>query len=161
MGQAREIMDRIPAAVGAGDRDALLRLYAADAVAETPEGLRLDSREAIADDLLAFKQAFPDMTWESRATFEVGDTAIDEGWVVGTHTGVLSLPDGDVPPTGRRMRLRECDLLTVRGGVAVTHRFYYDRLELVSQLGLGQGAAAVPEPRAATRTEQASQIPAT
>ncbi|GAB3313612.1 hypothetical protein GCM10027451_27600 [Geodermatophilus aquaeductus] len=161
MGQAREIMDRITAAAGAGDRDALLRLYAADAVAETPEGRRLDSREAIADDLLSFVQAFPDMTWESRATFEAGDTAIDEGWVVGTHTGVLSLPDGDVPPTGRTMRLRECDLITVRDGVAVAHRFYYDRLELVSQLGLGEAAAAVPEPRAATRSERASEVPAT
>ncbi|MGY1782203.1 ester cyclase [Geodermatophilus sp. SYSU D01036] len=162
MGQAREIMDRITAAVVAGDRDALLRAYAADAVAETPEGRDLDSGEAIADHLLSFRRAFPDLTWEPKTQFESGDTAIDEGWLVGTHTGVLALPEGDVPPTGRSMRLRECDLLTVRDGAAISHRMYYDQVEVIAQLGLGQtAAAAVPEPRAAAGIEQATGAPAT
>lgn len=148
MGQAREIMDRITDAAMSGDRDALGRLYAADAVADTPDGPRLQGRAAIIDYLSAFKAAFPDVSWESAAKYESGDTAIDEGYVVGTHTGVLSTPDGDVPPTGRSLRLRECDLITVADGVAVSHRFYYDQLEFASQLGLvgsDAGAGAVPQ----------------
>jgi ketosteroid isomerase-like protein len=153
MGQAREIMDRLTAAVMSGDGDALGQLYAADAVAETPEGPRLEGGAAIADYLLTFKRAFPDASHESAMKHEAGDTAIDEGYFVGTHTGALSTPEGEVPPTGRKIRLRECDILTVRDGVAVSHRFYYDQLDFLSQLGLNateSGPGAVPQPRAGT-----------
>jgi ketosteroid isomerase-like protein len=150
MGQAREIMDRITNAVMSGDAAALERLYAADAVAETPDAGRLDGRPAIVEYLLSFKRAFPDASWEPRSAHDSGDTAIDEGYLVGTHTGVLGTPDGDVPPTGRHLRLRSCDLVTVEDGVGVAHRFYYDSLDFMSQLGLtepGAGDAAVPTQR--------------
>ena len=150
MGQARETMDRVTAAVMAGDQDALAQLYAADAAVESPGGPRLHGSAAIADYLLAFKRAFPDAAFESMTKYEAGDTAIDEGYFVGTHTGVLSTPEGEVAPTGRNLRLRECDVLTVANGVAVAHRFYYDRLDFMSQLGLTAtetGARAVPQPR--------------
>jgi ketosteroid isomerase-like protein len=159
MGQAREIMDRITDAVMSGDGDALLRLYAADAVAETPDE-KLEGNAAIADWHAAFRRAFPDGNWESKAKYEAGGTAIDEGYVVGTHTGTLRTPEGDLPPTGRSLRLRECDVVTVVDGVAVTHRFYYDRLEFTSQLGLvgsGTSPGAAPQPRAgAERSSEAA-----
>jgi hypothetical protein len=56
-----------------------------------------------------------------------------------------------VQPTGRKLRLRECDILKVADGVAVAHRFYYDQLDFLSQLGLmatESGTGAVPQPRA-------------
>jgi ketosteroid isomerase-like protein len=151
MGQARETMDRLTAAVMSGDRESLSQCYAADAVAETPDGPRLQGAAAIADYLLALRHAFPDASFESASKFEAGDTAIDEAYFVGTHTGVLSTLEGEVPPTGRNVRLRECDILEVSNGVAVSHRFYYDQLDFVSQLGLmpaQPGPGAVPEPRA-------------
>ena len=44
------------------------------------------------------------MTFEPLRTFEAGDTAIDEGWVSGTHSGPMRLPDGHtIDPTGRRV----------------------------------------------------------
>ena len=149
MGQAREVMDRITDAVMSGQRDALEQLYATDAVAETPDAGRLEGSAAIADYLMSFKAAFPDASWESGSKYESGDTAIDEGYLVGTHTDVLSTPTGDVTPTGKRLRLRECDIVTVRDGVAVSHRFYYDQLDFMSQLGLTVSeTGAVPQPRA-------------
>lgn len=150
MGQAREVMDRITSAVMSSQRDALEQLYAADAVAETPDAGRLEGRAAIADYLTAFSRAFPDASWERGAQYESGDTAIDEGYLVGTHTEVLTTPDGEVPPTGRKVRLRECDIVTVADGVAVSHRFYYDQVDFMSQLGLtASDTGAVPRPRAA------------
>jgi len=143
-------MDRVTDAVMSGNRDALGQLYAADAVAETPDRPQLQGGAAIADYLLGFKRAFPDASFESTTKYEAGDTAIDEGYFVGTHTGVLSTPEGDVPPTGRSLRLRECDVLTVADGVAVAHRFYYDQVDFMSQLGLmgsDTGAGAVPQQR--------------
>jgi ketosteroid isomerase-like protein len=152
MGQAREVMDGITAAVTAGDRETLLRLYAPDAVVEAPDAPRIEGAAAIADYHLSLKRAFPDASYEYRSGFEIGDTAIDEGWFVGTHTDVLSTPDGDVPPTGKRLRIRACDIVEVRDGVAVAHRLFYDQLDLMTQLGLtdsGAEAGAVPAPRAA------------
>jgi ketosteroid isomerase-like protein len=151
MGQAREIMDRVTAAVMSGDRDALGQLYAADAIAETPDAPQIQGGPAVAEYLLSFKRAFPDASFESVRKHDAGDTAIDEGYFKGTHTGVLSTPEGDVAPTGRSLRLRECDILTVANGVAVAHRFYYDSLDFMTQLGLAgseTAAGVVPEPRA-------------
>lgn len=156
MGQARETMDRITQAILAGDRDVLRQHYADDAVGEAPDVGRLEGGDAIVEYVLSFRQAFPDLSWEAEATFESTDSALDEGRLVGTHTGTLSSPGGDVPPTGKRLRLRECDVITVRDGRAVSHRFYYDRLDLASQLGLTEyGTAGVPAPRAGT--DQGSQ----
>ena len=49
MGEAREITDRLLDAYIAGDRDALVRLYATDAVAETPDAPRIEGGTAIVD----------------------------------------------------------------------------------------------------------------
>ena len=158
MGQARETMDRITQAIVAGDRAALRQQYADDAVGEAPEAGRLDGGDAIVEYMMSFRQAFPDLSWEAKATFENADDALDEGWLVGTHTETLSSPEGELPPTGRNLRLRECDVITVRDGRAVSHRFYYDRLDFASQLGLTEsGTTAVPAPRAGTdQTSQSS-----
>lgn len=136
MGQAREIMDSVTRAVLAGDRAAVRGLYADDAVAESPDAGRLVGRDAIADYLVDFTRAFPDLRFEQAGALEAGDTAIDEGYMIGTNTGPLITPDGELPATGRSIRLRECDILTARDGVAVEHRFYYDQLEFMTQLGL-------------------------
>jgi steroid delta-isomerase-like uncharacterized protein len=157
MGQARETMDRITEAILAGDGDALRQLYAEDAVGEAPEG-RLEGAEAIVEYLTSFRRAFPDLSWEARATFENDDSALDEGALVGTHTETLSTPEGDVPATGRSIRVRECDVISVRDGRAVSHRFYYDQHDLASQLGLEESGGAVPAPRAGD--DQASRTPA-
>ena len=153
MGQAREVMDGITAAIMSGDRAALERLYAPDAVVEAPDVPRIDGPAAIADYHLALYRAFPDGSFEFRSTIEVGDLAIDEGWFVGTHTDVLSTPTGDIPATGRTVRARAFDILEVQDGRCVSHRFYYDQLDFMAQLGLMEppaDAAPVPQPRNAT-----------
>ncbi|MGY1754369.1 ester cyclase [Blastococcus sp. SYSU D01042] len=161
MGQARDIMDRLSGALTAGDRAAITGLYAPDAVLETPDGPRIDGAEAIADYFAALARAFPDLSFQLVAGYEIGNTAIDEGFVVATHAGVLTTPDGDIGPTGRSLRLRECDLATVEDGVVTRHRMYFDQLEFLVQLGLadaGAPAGAVPAPRAGG--EQAAEVPA-
>lgn len=135
MTEARDLMNAITAAVTAGDADRLRELYAPDAVAITPEG-ELHGRDEIAAWMAAFATAFPDSRFEMIAERDVGDTAVDEAYMTGTHTGPLAGPDGDVPPTGRTIRLRECDVATVRDGAVREHHFYYDRAQLMEQLGL-------------------------
>lgn len=147
MGQAREVMDRITAAVVAGDVDALGALYAADAVAETPDEGRLEGRDAVVDYLRTFARGFADISFEMIATTEAGDTAVDEAYFTGTHTGPLPGPEGEIPPTGKRIRMRECDVLTVRDGAAVAHRFYFDQLDMLGQLGALPSTIVLPDAR--------------
>jgi ketosteroid isomerase-like protein len=137
MGKARDVMDRVTAAMESNDREAAKALYASDAVAETPDEGTLHGADAIAGWLVKFGEAFPDAKYEQVNGFEIGDTAVDEGFLTGTNTGPLPMPGGEsVPPTGKAIRLRACDLATVKDGAITSHRFYFDQMEFLSQLGL-------------------------
>ena len=139
MGEARQVFDKFTAAMTRGDIDALESLYAEDAVAHAPEG-ELQGRKEIVEYLRAFAEAFSDFQWEPLNSYEDGNTALDEGWIRGVHTGPLPGPDGQpLPATGKSFRLRECDGVTVEGGVITIHRFYYDQMELMDQLGITPG----------------------
>jgi ketosteroid isomerase-like protein len=137
MSEAREVMDRVTAAVMSGDSDALKALYAPDAVAETPDQGTIRGRDQIAAYMGEFATAFPDASWEELYKHETSDTAIDEGYFVGTNTGPMTGPNGEtIPATGRRVRARECDVATVENGVVTSHRFYFDMQDWLTQLGL-------------------------
>ena len=57
--------------------------------------------------------------------------------VTGTHKGTLTTPDGQsIPATGKSVRLRTCDVATFKDGRATSHRFYFDQMEVLTQLGL-------------------------
>lgn len=157
MGQARKVMDSITEAVVAGDAEALAAIYAPDAVADTPDEGRLQGRDAIVGYLRTFNEAFSDISFEMIATTEAGDTAVDEGWFSGTHTGPMPGPEGEIAPTGKRIRLRECDVVTVRDGAAVAHRFYFDQLDFLGQLGALQPSTIVlPDARTGSKRTDAA-----
>ena len=140
MGEAREVMDRITEAMNNKDVTALAQLYAPDAVAITPDVGKLKGAEQIAQYLNEFLTAFPDFSYQPEFVHEAGDTAVDEGWWDGTNTGPINLPNGDsLPPTGRAVRSRGCDILTVNNGRGTSHRFYWDQMDLLRQLGLLEG----------------------
>jgi ketosteroid isomerase-like protein len=143
VGEAREVMDRVTDAVMKGDSEALKALYAPDAVAETPDQGTITGRDQIAAYLSEFTAAFPDASWEELYKHDIGATAIDEGYFVGTNTGPMTGPNGEtIPATGKRVRARECDIATVQNGVITSHRFYFDMLDWLTQLGLAPEAPA-------------------
>ena len=141
MGEAREVMDRLTDAVMGGNAEAMLEVYADDATLVTPDQGEITGADAIGEYHRQFSQAFPDAGWEPIAKHEVDNTAIDEGYFTGTHTGPLALPDGGtLDPTGKRVRVRECDVATVESGRIKSHRFYFDQMEFLEQLGLAPQA---------------------
>lgn len=124
-------------AMFADDFDTVASLYAEEAVVETPDMGELHGRERIVEYLKGFTDAFPDARYELISGREAGNVAVDEGYFVGTNSGPLPGPAGEtLPATGRSMRLRTCDIATVEEGVIVSHRFYYDQMDFMSQLGL-------------------------
>ncbi|MFD5101975.1 nuclear transport factor 2 family protein [Streptomyces albidochromogenes] len=137
MGQAREVMDRLTAALTSGtDLKAVTECFAQDAVAITPDG-EVRGREDIGEYWRQMTDALPDSAYESVSKYEAGDTAIDEGFFTGRNTGPLVLPSGEsLEPTHRDVRVRGCDVATVRDGKIVSYRLYFDQLDFLGQLGL-------------------------
>jgi ketosteroid isomerase-like protein len=143
VGDARKVMDRITDAALKGDSEALKALYAQDAVAETPDQGTITGGDQIAAYMIDFGTAFPDGAWEELYKHEAGDTAIDEGYLVGTNTISMKGPNGEtIPATGKRVRLRECDIATVENGVVTSHRFYFNVQDWRTQLGLAPESPA-------------------
>lgn len=137
MGQARELMDRVTEAVMAGDLDALREIYAPDVVASTPDAGALNGLEAVLEWHRTFIEAFSDLDYRSERALETQECAIDQGDVIGTNTGQLQLPDGQsLPPTGKQITVRSVDIATVADGKIVRHDFYFDQLDMLTQLGL-------------------------
>jgi ketosteroid isomerase-like protein len=138
MGEAREIMDRITAAATeAKDFAAVAACYADDAVAVTPDQGEIRGAGAIASYLRQFSDAFSDIRYEHVGKHEAGNVAIDEGYITGTHTAPLPTPSGEsIPATGKQIRVRDCDVATVEGGLVTRHHFYFDQMEFLGQLGL-------------------------
>lgn len=137
MGEARELLDRMTDAVFRADAETLADCYAENAVAVTPDYGEVKGRQAIVDYFRPFFEAFSDIRWEEIQRHECGDVAIDEGYFTGTHTAPLANPGGDpIPATGKRVRLRECDVATASGGRIISHHMYFDQMDLLSQLGV-------------------------
>lgn len=137
MGQARELMNRVTEAVVTGDLDAFREVYDKDVVVTTPDAGTLHGIEAFLEWNMAFVGAFSERDYRSERELETGETAIDQGEFIGTHTGPLELPDGtSLPPTGKQIRMRGADIATVSGGKIVRHDFYFDQADLAAQLGV-------------------------
>ncbi|MEV5437753.1 nuclear transport factor 2 family protein [Streptomyces sp. NPDC052682] len=139
MGRAREVMDRLTEAVTVKpDLEALWELFAEDAVAVTPDGGEIHGRDRIVAWWRQTTDAIPEARFEPLHLYEVGDTAIDEGFFGGRNTGPLQVPSGEVlPATQREIRVRGVDLVTVgEDGRIVSYRLYFDQLDFLGQLGL-------------------------
>ncbi|MFD7311271.1 ester cyclase [Promicromonospora sp. NPDC059942] len=130
-------MNRFTGALMSGDLDTLRELYAADVVVTTPDAGTLHGIDAFIGWNQDFVSAFSDRAYHSERELETDDSAIDQGELVGTHTSPMKLPDGQsVPPTGKQVHMRGLDIATVSGGKIVRHDFYFDQLDLLTQLGL-------------------------
>lgn len=137
MGEARDLLDQMTTAVTSGDAEALADCYAEDVVVVAPDSGEVRGRAAAVDYFRPFFEAFSDVEWEEIARNEAGSVAIDEGYFTGTHTAPLAVPGGEpIAATGKRLRLRECDIATVADGRITSHRVYFDQIELMTQLGL-------------------------
>jgi ketosteroid isomerase-like protein len=138
MNQARDVLDRLTAtAVGEHDVDKAVGLYADDAVVMTPDAGPVRGREKISEYWHQFIDGFPDARYETISKIDADNRAVDEGFFIGTHTGTMTMPTGEMlEATGKRVRLRSCDIATVKDGMITEHHVYFDEGEFMRQLGL-------------------------
>ena len=86
--------------------------------------------------LLGFRTFAPDARVEVTAWAVDGDRVATEHVGRGTHTGPMTGPSGEIPPTGRSFVLPVAEFMELRGGKLSRLRAYYDGASLMRQLGL-------------------------
>lgn len=139
----RALLERYVDWYNAGDLEACMDLYAADAVQTMPDGT-FKGPAAIRERLATDLRAFPDARYTVDRFLEEGDSFADEYTIVGTNTGPLSMPDGaELPPTGKRVVIKGMEFVQLRDGKIVIDNLYYDSAAIAIQLGL------VPQPATA------------
>ena len=76
---------------------------------------------------------------DSNATFDnvsvSGNTVTLELTWRGTHKGSLQTPTGALPPSGKKIELRACQVVEVADGKVQAVRHYFDMATLLQQLG--------------------------
>ena len=109
--------------------------WAVDAELVAPQG-QISGRDDVLGFLGVFHEAFPDLRLELRQLLTDGPAAAAEGTLVGTHTGVLHTPNGDVAPTGRAVELRWAAVYVTDGDTLKSEHLFFDQMDFLGQLGL-------------------------
>jgi predicted ester cyclase len=99
-------------------------------------GASMRGRDEVLGFLRVFWEAFPDGRLEVSRVLSDGSVAAAEGRFVGTHTGLLHTPNGEVAATGRQVEFRWMSSYEARGDRLVSEHLYFDQAELLGQLGL-------------------------
>ena len=84
----------------------------------------------------AWKGAFPDVKGViNHATTDGTFTTLQITWV-GKHTGPLQTPNGDIPATGKEIKIRGCYIGQIENGKIKKADNYFDMMTMMTQLGL-------------------------
>lgn len=134
-----EVARRYVETINRADPSGFAALFAEDAVLHDPffpEATK--GRDAIRSMIEGTLRAFPDLTWE-----QVGDPIDADARaalvmaVRGTNDGPLSMPAGEVPPTGKAMSFEVAVMWTFGPeGLIAEERSYFDATGVAAQLGL-------------------------
>ena len=133
MTDPKSVIERHVQAFAAKDAEA--EPHSADAEIVAPVG-QFRGRDQVLGFLRGYWEAFPDARLEIARSIGEGSLVAAEGLITGTHTGVLRTPNGDVPPTGRAVKVRWMALYEVRGDEIAFEHLYFDQSEFMTQLGL-------------------------
>jgi steroid delta-isomerase-like uncharacterized protein len=138
MADMKKLAENVQKAWDNQDMNALVQLYAEDAVMYMPgEPEPARGRKAIAENQAAFLRAMPDMTIKFTTIIIQGNHIAFEGIFSGTFTGPLASPEGDIPPTGRSVKAGFAFIGRVNAdGLIEEDRTYFDNLDFMRQLGL-------------------------
>jgi steroid delta-isomerase-like uncharacterized protein len=141
MSDSRATFDAWMQAFNSHDEAAIRALTADDCVFEGPGGVHLEGADAVTSYAMGWLNAFSDAKLEVHTVLVDGDLVAHTGSFKGTHDGILSGPDGDVPATGRTIDGRCSQIVRFADGKAVEEHLYYDQMDVITQLGLMPEAA--------------------
>jgi len=125
--QIAEVKD-IPAWVDAFTEDGTFTDMSIGVVFSGPDGLP--------EQVENYARAFPDMHREIYRVYVAEDIVVVQLALQGTHEGPLHLPQGTVPPTGRRMDAPCCDVFELVDGKIKRFDCYPSGTVILGQLGV-------------------------
>jgi steroid delta-isomerase-like uncharacterized protein len=137
-GMGEQLAKTFVAGVASRDPAMWAAMFTDDArysIPDAPEPVR--GREALDAMASMFFTAFPDMEFEVRRVIEQGNVVVLEAATMGTFTGPMATPEGEVPPTGRSYvapLVAICELTDT--GLIAECREYYDPAGFAAQIGL-------------------------
>ena len=106
-------------------------LYAVDGQhEEVAQGQTRQGREAIAEGLRRFFEAFPDARWEEREVVDGGETVV----VTYVLTGTLRSGLEPISARGQRLELRGVHVLRATGGLLERTADYWDMATFLRQM---------------------------
>ena len=107
---------------------------------QVPGGMRMTGREAAETMWNTWQEAFPDNRIETIAIHADDRGGVHEFRATGTHSGTLRGPAGEIPATGRTVRMDMCGVYEIEEGKTTSYHLYFDQAELLGQLGLIAGS---------------------
>jgi steroid delta-isomerase-like uncharacterized protein len=126
---------------GEGDMDGAASIYHDDVVTIEPALGRATSLAEWRAYGEAFRRASPDAHMVVHTVLESGDIVAVEATFVGTFTGPLASPQGEVPPTGQAFEVPFADFFRFRDGRVAEHHVYYDQIALMTAMGIAAAPA--------------------
>ena len=134
MNEHIELINRYYTAINERRFDDYDALFAPEATLEGPGGVTGTG----ADAMRAFDQVWTNASSDFRITplvqLCVDGKVSSENLVEATHDGLLRLPSGDLPATGRTFGGRYVGMFEVAGGRITSQHVYFDRMIVVDQL---------------------------
>ena len=135
MPDARKVADRLTDAVIKEDLEAVPSRDGREAMLIAPGGI-YKGREQIAEFFQMWFDPFSEVNAEGGGQGS-GEQPGPRRVVLELHQHRAARADGEtVPAPGERVTVRDADVCTVEGDVAVEHHIYHDQLEMLRQLGL-------------------------
>ncbi len=114
--------------------DGTITFMGSGEVLSGPEGSRAYSE--------MWANGFPDGQITVDTIFGDGDRVVVEFTGRGTHTGTFVTSMGEIPPTGKSVTLKLCDVLELKDGKITTQHSYLDTGSMMAQLGLTSAQTA-------------------
>lgn len=136
-GDTRSLIERDIELWNARDRDGWLALADLHRMElEAPGGLRLLGRDAADAIWATWNDAFPDNRLEVVSIHADDRGGAQEGRFIGTHSGTLRSPAGEIPATGRSVDARFCGVYEFDQGKVTSFHLYFDQVDMMMQLGM-------------------------
>jgi steroid delta-isomerase-like uncharacterized protein len=141
MSKATDFVNTWMDAVNRGDLEALVAMCQPDAVHTSVEGT-FRGAQGVRDLFKPIVDATSERGVQINNVIESGDTVVVEFVFRFKNTGALVTPQTTLPATGKTVSLPSIAVYELREGKLAGSRGMYDRLDLITQLGL-MGAPAV------------------
>jgi predicted ester cyclase len=160
LARGAETARRLVEAFNAHDRCAIRALNAPGAIFEGPGGIRAEGRDAAAGAyVVTLLDGFPDATMTIRNQFGSGPWVVQEFTFQGTHASPVEGPDGTIATTGRRVTGSGIQIGRYERGHVSQIRVYYDRVDVLGQLGVSPAADGDRVLRRCNRSSSGSPDP--